>query len=267
MAAVSTGTLTADLELARQLADEARAISLSMFRGRFAKRRKPDGSIVTAADEAVERAIRARLKLERPDDAMLGEEFGETGRGPRRWIVDAIDGTSSFAAGTTQWGTLIALEIDGEIAVGVCDMVPIDRRYFAAAGQGAFRSERGGAPARLHVSPSGELGKARCFLPGDEWIPAGDRVRGASLAARTRPIELDDHPACRVAAGELDIAAFFMGGPWDVAAPAIVVAEAGGRFSDLHGGRSIARGGGLFSNGAVHAAALAVVGRAPLVVQ
>ena len=92
---MSAADLTADLALARALADEARAISLGAFRGRFERRRKKDGSIVTSADEAVERAIRARLGRERPDDAMLGEEFGETGSGPRRWVVDAIDGTAS----------------------------------------------------------------------------------------------------------------------------------------------------------------------------
>ena len=258
---MSADELAADLELARKLADEARAISLAAFRGRFEKRRKPDGSIVTSADEAVERAVRARLGRERPDDAMLGEEFGETGGGPRRWIVDAIDGTASFAAGGEQWGTLIALEIEGTVAVGVCDMAPIDRRYYAAAGQGAFCIERGGKPARLRVSSTGDLARSRCFVPGPEWTRGPDRMRGAALATRTNIFETEDHPALRVAAGEIEAAVFFMGGPWDVAAPSIVVREAGGRFGDLHGGASIALGGGLFSNGAVHAAALAVVGR------
>lgn len=258
---MTASTLTDDLALARSLADEARAISLAAFRGRFEKRRKADGSIVTSADEAVERAIRARLGRERPDDAMLGEEFGETGSGPRRWIVDAIDGTASFAAGGEQWGTLIALEIDGTVAVGVCDMAPIDRCYFAASRHGAFLAERGREPAQLRVSLTGDLGSARCFVPGPEWTRGPDRMRGAALAARTQIFETGDHPALRVAAGEIEAAVFFMGGPWDVAAPSIVVREAGGRFGDLHGGRSIARGGGLFSNGAVHDAALAVVGR------
>ncbi len=257
--------LTADLELARRLADEARAISLAAFRGGFEKRRKKDGSVVTSADEAVERAIRARLGSERPEDAMLGEEFGETGSGPRRWIVDAIDGTASFAAGGQQWGTLIALEIEGAVAVGVCDMAPIDRCYFAASGLGAFCVERSGKPVRLSVSRTGDLGKARCFVPGPEWTRGPDRTRSAALASRTRIFEPDDHPALRVAAGEIEAAVFFMGGAWDVAAPSIVVREAGGRFGDLHGGTSVARGGGIFSNGAVHEAVLAVVGRGPVV--
>jgi len=262
---LSAAELTADLTLARQLADEARAISLAAFRGHFEKRRKKDGSIVTSADEAVERAIRARLGRERPDDAMLGEEFGETGSGARRWIVDAIDGTASFAAGSEHWGTLIALEIEGTVAVGVCDMAPIDRRYFAASGAGAFCVDRGGKPMQLRVSRNGDLGSARCFVPGPEWTQGPDRMRSAALAVRTKIFEPEDHPALRVAAGEIEAAVFFMGGPWDVAAPSIVVREAGGRFGDLHGGVSIARGGGLFSNGAVHDAVLAVAGRGPVV--
>jgi histidinol-phosphatase len=258
---MSGALLAADLKLAQALADEARSISLALFRGNFGRRRKADGSIVTDADEAIERAIRARVGRERPGDAMLGEEYGETGSGPRRWIVDAIDGTAHFAEGRPHWGTLIALEIDGEIAVGVCDMAPIDRRYFASAGQGAFCSERSGAPVRLQVSDAAQLQRARCFVSGPEWTPVPDRPRSAALAAQTQSVEPDDHPALRLAAGELEVAAFFMGGPWDVAAPAIVVREAGGRFSDLHGGGSIARGGGLFSNGRLHAAALALAGR------
>jgi len=258
---VSAAALEADLELAHRLADEARAISLSMFRGRFEQRRKADGSIVTAADEAVERAIRARLGQERPDDAMLGEEFGESGRGPRRWIVDAIDGTASFAAGSEHWGTLIALEIEGEVAVGVCDMAPIDRRYWAARGQGAFSADGAAAPVRLRVSETGELEGSRCFVPGADWLPEADRARAQALGAAARLVIPDDHPALGVAAGELDLAAFFVAGPWDVAAPAIVVAEAGGTFTDLHGGSSLARGGGMFSNGRVHETALALVRR------
>jgi histidinol-phosphatase len=256
------GRLTDDLELAERLADEARAISLAHFRGAFAQRRKADGSIVTEVDEAVERAIRARLADERPGDAMLGEEFGETGSGPRRWIVDAIDGTAGFAAGTSEWGTLIALEVDGEVAVGVCDMAPIDRRYVAARGEGAYRRDAGGAAERLAVSSREALAGARAFAPSREWMPDAAAKSGAdALRAITQHSDANDHPALLVASGELDVAAFFMGGPWDVAAPSIVVIEAGGRFSDLYGGASIARGGGLFSNALVHDAALTIVGR------
>lgn len=254
-------TLEDDLALAHELADLARTISLAMFRGDFGQRRKADGSIVTDADEAVERAIRERLTRARPDDAMLGEEFGASGSGARRWIFDAIDGTHSFAVGSPQWGTLIALELEGEVVAGICDMAPIGRRYWAARGMGAYQADDGKEPQRLRVSTAGEIHNARCFVPGPEWCRGEDRERSQALAGLTRPVVPEDHPALVVAAGDLEIAGFFLGGAWDLAAPAIVVTEAGGRFSDLEGGTSLERGGGLFSNGLLHESALDVVGR------
>jgi histidinol-phosphatase len=258
---IDSETLRTDLELAHALADEARTISLALFRGAFGQRRKADGSIVTDADEAVERALRARIARERPGDAVLGEEFGETGDGPRRWIIDAIDGTASFAVGSDYWGTLIALESDGQLVVGICDMAPKDRRYWAARGQGAFRQERGGEATQLAVSSNAHLQQAPCFVPSADWIPVDDRQRGAVLSERSVAADAHDHPALLVATGELDIAVFFAAGAWDVAAPAIVVAEAGGQFSDLYGGSSLARSGALFSNGRLHDATLELVRR------
>jgi histidinol-phosphatase len=258
-----TDDLEADLVFAIRLADEARTISLAMFRGRFEQRIKPDGSIVTDADEAVERAIRARVAAERPEDAMLGEEFGETGSGPRRWIVDAIDGTRSFASGSSEWGTLIALEIDGRVVVGVCDMAPIERRYWAVRKAGAYRADRGGEPVRLEVSTVPKLQGARCFVPGAIYQPEASKPQIETLLAATRQPVPGDHPALEVAAGHLDLAVFFMAGPWDVAAPSIVVEEAGGRFSDRSGGTSLARDGGIFSNGRVHDDALEITAGEP----
>jgi len=250
-----------DLELALRFADDARAISLAMFRGSFGRRRKADGSIVTDADEAIERAIRARLARERPDDAMLGEEFGQTGSGRRRWVVDAIDGTHSFASGSELWGTLIALEIDGDVVVGICDMAAMDRRYQATRGGGAFCIERG-ATRPLTVSRNEALADARCFVPGDEWMPdAAAKARADALRGSTTAVGADDHPALLVATGAIDVACFFRAGPWDIAAPSIVVDEAGGRFSDLAGGKNIATGECVFTNGALHADVLGLVGR------
>jgi histidinol-phosphatase len=258
----SAGSYQDDLELALQLADAARAISLAMFRGSFGQRRKADGSLVTDADEAVEQALRERLAEARPGDAVLGEERGQSGTGKRRWIIDAIDGTHSFAQGSDQWGTLIALEDDGEISVGVCDMAPVDQRYWAIRGGGAYRRDGATAPAELlKVSTDANLDRSRSFVPGHDWMPDNDRPAGAALAEVTEPLSLGGHPALHVAAGKLEVAVFFMGGPWDIAAPALVVSEAGGRFSDLEGGTSIARRGALFSNGHVHEAALKLVRR------
>ena len=96
-----TADLSADLALAQRLADAARSVTMQRFGGIFTSRKKADGSLVTEVDEAAEDAIRAIVTRERPRDAILGEERGENGSGSRRWIVDAIDGTLDFAAGTT----------------------------------------------------------------------------------------------------------------------------------------------------------------------
>ncbi|HEX6994500.1 MAG TPA: inositol monophosphatase family protein [Gammaproteobacteria bacterium] len=253
-----THSVDDDLALALRLADVARTISLARFRGELRSWRKADGSLVTEVDEAVEDAVRAALGSERPGDAMLGEERGQTGSGPRRWIVDAIDGTQSFASGTTQWATLIALETDGEVVLGVCDHPPLGRRYWAAKGRGAFMADGGAAPVRLRVSATASLDDACTFIPPPEWVrDAHAREVAAALGRAARPERVDDHPAMLVARGDCDLAVFFVCGPWDVAAPSIVVREAGGAFSDLAGNPSLG-GTALFSNGVLHAAALRI---------
>lgn len=251
--------LAADLALAHRLADTARDVSMARFRGEFARRIKKDGSLVTEVDEAVEDAIRALVSRERPQDAFLGEERGETGSGPRRWIVDAIDGTTSFAAGSTDWGTLIALEIDGRVAVGVCEMSPLDKRYSASRGGGAHVSSAGAPAVRLNVSGRAELGAARCFVQPSLWVRTADaRAMASALTTATATYEQHEHPALEVATGAADLCVFFMAGSWDLAAPAIVVEEAGGRFTDIAGGRTLTNGA-VFSNGRLHDAALALL--------
>ena len=128
-------TLDADLALANRLADAAAGISLSFFRRDVERWSKSDGSLVTKADVAVETELRDRLRRERPNDAVLGEEQGQAGTSERRWIIDAIDGTVDFAAGGPDWGLLIALEADGRIVLGVCDQPVHKRRYWGGPGK------------------------------------------------------------------------------------------------------------------------------------
>lgn len=245
-------SLDADLELALRLADAAREISLARFRGPFQRRLKADGSIVTEVDELVEDEIRELLARERPKDAILGEERGASGEGERRWIVDAIDGTLSFAAGRPEWGTLIALEVAGEIVVSVCDDPPIGRRYWATKGGGAFRADGANAAERLTVTTTRELAGARSFVPPAEWVRGEEaQAMAIALTAATRPTASEDHPALQVAFGGYDVAVFFMAGPWDLAAPSLIVEEAGGRFTDLTGNVTLTAGA-VFSNGALH---------------
>jgi histidinol-phosphatase len=241
-----------DLRFALHLADAAREISLARFRGQFQTRVKPDGSLVTEVDEAVEDELSRILARERAGDAILGEERGATGASERRWLIDAIDGTHSFAAGLPAWGTLIALEIAGRVVLGVCDDPPIDRRYWAAHGRGAFRSDAGARAARIRASPTRELPGARSFVPSAEWLKdAHARAMATALAGATNPTPAEDHPALQVAFGGYDVAVFFAAGPWDLAAPSIVVEEAGGKFTDIMGLPTLT-GGAIFSNGRIH---------------
>jgi histidinol-phosphatase len=128
----------ADLELARRLADAADVVSLPRFRSGLAIETKPDLTPVTEADRAVEVELRRILADERPGDAILGEEHGATGSGSRRWILDPIDGTRNYARGIPVWGTLIALEEDGVVQLGMVSAPALSHRWWAERGSGAF---------------------------------------------------------------------------------------------------------------------------------
>jgi histidinol-phosphatase len=248
-----------DLTLAHKLADEARRVSMSWFRGVLNERTKHDRSIVTEADDAVEDALTAVLVDDRPGDAVLGEERGQRGTGDRRWIIDGIDGTLSFVRGDHQWGTLIALEVAGEVVLGVAEQPVLRRRYWAARGSGAYViSDRPGSAAkRLRVSQVDQIAEARTCLPVPEWRPDERSALVAErVAATCRHTSLEDHPALQVAWGGCEVAIVYQAGPWDLAALTVIVEEAGGRFSDLEGGRRLDSGCGLFTNGIVHGAVL-----------
>jgi histidinol-phosphatase len=131
-----------DLELALGLADAADALSMHRFRTGLAFETKGDLTPVTEADHAVEDELRALLAEACPGDAILGEEQGTTGSGARRWILDPIDGTRNYARGIPVWATLVALEEDGEVRVGVVSAPALGRRWWAERGEGAIVNGR-----------------------------------------------------------------------------------------------------------------------------
>ncbi len=252
-----------DLALALRLADEADAITRPAFTGRAVEHRlKADGSPVSDTDLAVERRIADVLAAERPADGLLGEEVGALGPPGRRWIVDGIDGTVVFVAGRPGWATEIALEVDGEVVLGVSTAPSLNLRWWAARGAGAWCSAGGGDPVRLAVSATGDLAGSRysAIPPLAALAPAGLRLAerlGAAAAGYAEPTE---HGALLVADGRVEACLQAGGGPWDFAALAVIVTEAGGRFSDLAGRPDIYGGGpALFSNGRVHDAVLAAL--------
>jgi histidinol-phosphatase len=260
-------SIARDLALAQHLADIADSIACRHFSGEHvAFVAKRDGTPVTAADREVEVALKAIVGCERPSDAFVGEEVGASPPRSRCWIVDGIDGTRNFAAGRAEWGTQIALEEEGRPVLGVNTSPALGRRWCATRRGGSWQASLS-SDGRRQIS---RLAVSRtCSLNGGRYtsIPAATALFGDALvqcgrlAARCEYVEPVAHGALMVAAAEVDACLLPWGGPWDFAAVAIIVEEAGGRFSDLLGERRIDHGGPvMFSNGLLHDAALAAVG-------
>jgi histidinol-phosphatase len=259
---------SADLRLALRLADLADEITMDRFRAiDLAVETKPDMTPVTEADTLVERTLRGHLEATLPADAILGEEYGadDPPANGRRWIIDPIDGTQGYVRGLPVWATLVALEAHGEPVVGVASAPALGRRWWAARGEGAHLSESPVGPSRpISVSGVGELGDAQlCFGGLEDWRRQGREENLRELAEqvwRTRGFG-DFWQYMLVAEGAADIASDPAVSIWDLAAPLVIVTEAGGRFTDLTGVATAAGQGGLATNGLLHDAALAILGR------
>ncbi|GLY00165.1 inositol monophosphatase family protein [Actinoplanes sp. NBRC 101535] len=222
---------------------------------------KADGSVVTRADRAVEARIREVLTAARPDDAILGEEEGETGTGGRRWILDPIDGTALFVEGDDRWLVLVALEEQGEITAGVAVVPAQGRIWWASRGAGAYeatvRDGRIEEQVRLGGADDGprEVAGSRLGV-----VPQWDREVADRLiaVADERPWPL--HPPLLVARGELDLAVQTCGSIWDFAAISLIVTEAGGHYRGFDGRENPAAGPGLYArNAALRDEALVLV--------
>ncbi|MFF2494922.1 inositol monophosphatase family protein [Agromyces sp. NPDC058064] len=253
-----------DLALALELADLADTVALARFRGAdLAVSTKPDRTFVTEADLAVERAIRDRLAEARPDDGVLGEEFGTEGDASRQWIIDPIDGTSNFMRGVPVWGALISLAVDGVPVVGVASSPAMGRRWWAAAGGGAFTTDAPGAePRRISVSSVAELADASLsFQSLAQWREAGylDRLLGLAERVWRDRAYGDLWSYMLLAEGLIDITGEFDVKPYDLAALVPIVEEAGGRFTSITGEPGPWHGSALATNGLLHAAVLDAV--------
>jgi histidinol-phosphatase len=257
-----------DLALAQELADLADGITLGRYRADdLLVETKPDLTPVTEADRGVEEAIRARLASVRPDDAVLGEEFGGgEGGAARRWIIDPIDGTKNYVRGIPVWATLLALESDGEAVVGLVSAPALRRRWWGSSGAGAFVNDGlEAAPRALRVSGVGALGDAQLSYSGfggwDHSVGLEAFMALARACWRTRAYG-DFWSYMLVAEGAVDVACEPEVTLWDLAAPKLIVEAAGGRFTDLSGVATAGGGDALATNGLVHDEALAIIGRA-----
>lgn len=240
----------ADLELALEMGAVAAEVAIPFFRRGVQTRTKADGSALTEADLAVERRLLDMLADARPHDAVLSEESGATGTARRRWILDPIDGTVPFAAGQEAWGTHIALEVDGELVLGLITRPVAGQCWWASRGTGAYKGALGSAvpEEKLQVSETADAAKARVMV----WAPAETPLDRA-LEERGQRAKTSYDGVLDLIEGRIDALADCIGQPWDLAPAVVLVEEAGGCFSDWRGGRRLDRTGGLFSNGEIDA--------------
>lgn len=261
-----------DVELALRACDMADALTMTAFsRSDLHVETKPDDTPVTEADRAVEQAVWAMLRAERPEDRLLGEEFGHqvgaqgsSSDGVRRWILDPIDGTANFVRHYPIWATLLALEVDGELVVGAVSAPALGRRWWAGRGLGAFAISPGNVAAtRLEASRVSELSDSYVLSTSvNYWHEAGRSLDGylrLALGARWDRGIGDFWSHMMVAEGCAEVGVDPYGKLWDFAALQVVVEEAGGCFTDLAGVRRADGGSALSTNGLLHETALAML--------
>jgi histidinol-phosphatase len=230
------------------------AVALAHFRRGVDVTLKADRSPVSVADHAAEQAIAAALARAFPGHGLLGEELGQSGPAARRFIVDPIDGTRNFVRGIGHWAVLIALEEDGAVTAGVIHQPVSGEVYTARRGLGARLD---GTPIR--VSEVAALDRATVAHGTLRVLRRRGRWEGfVRLVDATRSQRGFGDFLCYawLAAGRVDVALGLNLKIWDLAAPKILVEEAGGRLTDLDGNDSLTSGSALASNGRLHAAAL-----------
>ncbi|WP_129337520.1 histidinol-phosphatase [Cellulomonas endophytica] len=249
-----------DLRLAHVIADGVDRLTMDRFRALdLVVETKPDLTPVTDADRAAEEHVRAQLARARTRDAVVGEEFGDTGSGPRRWVVDPIDGTKNFVRGVPVWATLIAL-LDGDrVVVGLVSAPALGRRWWAAEGAGAWTGRSLAAAKPVRVSSVTSLADASfSYSSLSGWEEQG-RLDGfldlTRSVWRTRAYG-DFWSHVLVAEGAVDLSAEPELALHDMAALVPIVTEAGGTFTALDGTPGPFGGSAVVSNGHLHAAAL-----------
>ncbi|WP_083971225.1 inositol monophosphatase family protein [Actinoplanes awajinensis] len=228
------------LEIAVRVAREAAATARRMRDEAIGdvQTKSTDTDVVTAADKAVERQVVDALRAVRPDDGVLGEEYGDNAAavpGAVRWIVDPIDGTVNYLYGLPQYAVSLAAEVDGEVVAGVVRNAATGDEWTATRGGGAWRAGR-----RLSCSTETVLGQA-LIGTGFGYDPRRRAHQGqvfAQMITRVRDIRRMGAASldlCLAAEGRLD--AFFEKGlnPWDYAAGGLIASEAGMVVTGLNG--------------------------------
>jgi len=255
---------SATLAFANRLADAAGAVIRPFFRSGLAATNKDKTGFdpVTEADRAAEEAMRALIRLERPGDAILGEEHGlEPGTSGLKWVLDPIDGTRAFITGQPLWGTLIALERDGERLLGIIDQPVLRERFIGYAGTAEMHDPAGVHPLKTRACTKLADAVVSTTHP---WGYFADRERAAfervAKSARISRFGGDCYAYAMLASGHIDIIIEAELKHWDVAALIPVIENAGGIVTDWEG-RAVRDGGRIVAAGdaRAHAEVLALL--------
>jgi histidinol-phosphatase len=256
------------LGLALRLAESASRATLDYFRtDSFQVERKSDRSPVTRADKEAEQLVRSMVAESYPEDGILGEEFGKvSGRSPFEWIIDPIDGTKSFISGVPLYSTLVGLTHNGEPLIGVIAIPALGELVIGIRGRGAWYGQ--GKEAGVETLKPTRVSSVETLADGlfvtSQVDNFGKRGAQSVYEALERNAYItrswgDGYGYLLVATGRAELMVDPIVNPWDVAAVAPVIVEAGGRFSSWSGEYDIHAGHGFASNGHVHEAALEVL--------
>jgi histidinol-phosphatase len=241
----------AELATAAEAALAAGAIQLDKRNNILRVEEKSDRTPVTEVDRLCETVIREMILKRFPDDGFLGEETGEEkGTSGRKWIVDPLDGTRPYIRGLPTFSALIALEDGGELALGCMHLPAMGETYLAQKGKGAFCNN-----SPIHVSPTKTVD--RIMGSGLGFVEKAGTREGKKLVSLMGRWEyaygfMDVFTYGCIASGKLDVCVSLLDKPWDCAAAACIVSEAGGTYSDLRGNRSVYNGSVIISNGFIH---------------
>ncbi len=251
--------LETELNFALELCDEIDKYTLSSFEDReFSVMTKADLTPVTEIDQETERRIRAAIEKQFPKDVIEGEEFGGQGTpGSRSWVIDPIDGTKNYLRGIPVWGTLIALCVDTQPVMGVISAPSLHRRWWASKNSGSFVNSR-----EIHVSQLDDIKQIDASYGNiiqfknagypnalDHMVEHFGRVRAlgdfwSHMLVAEGAMECGIDPVCEA---------------WDIAPIKIIVEEAGGKFTSLHGDDTVYKGSGVSTNGLMHEEILQII--------
>ncbi|KMK67836.1 histidinol-phosphatase [Puniceibacterium sp. IMCC21224] len=249
------------LACARELADAARAVILPHFRSAtlMAENKLTTGfDPVTVADRAAEQAMRDCLERLRPQDGILGEEFGpKSGQSGLTWVLDPIDGTRGFMSGTPTWGVLIALSDETGPKLGVIDQPYIGERFTGGLGVAQWQGPHGGGALRSRDTR--DLGEAVLFTTFPEIGTLDERAAFERVSRQVRLTRygMDCYAYALLAAGQVDLVIESGLNPYDIHAPIAVIKAAGGLVTNWQGGPAHDGGQVLAAaNATIHAKAL-----------